>query len=471
MREVHDFTYKSETDEELAAFQVVHDLLKAGYEAYIVGGAVRDRYMHQYDDFINTAPHDVDVATSATPEQVQKVFEKTVSVGVSFGVILVSLDGVNTEVATFRSEEGYSDGRHPDKVELVSDPAIDASRRDFTMNALYYDLQNEKIIDFCGGIMDINRRKLRSVGDPEARFEEDKLRMMRAARFAARFDMRLDETVFAAMQKHAHEITVVSPERIFMELTKIITGTNIEEAMSILLRTGILEHVLPDVAKYPLVEQGAKHHPEGHVWNHVMKMLGCCGCHSDPLYHAPEVRWGILLHDVAKHDTLEIDPDTGKRKFHRHAEIGVQMAHEILEGFHCSNEFIDTVCWLVGQHMNMLQVQQMKKSTLRRLFGDPRFEFLVRLHKMDCIGSHGSCENTMFIREKQEEFAKEPVLPKPLVNGYDVMQRGIEKGPMIGVILRELRELQLNDEISDYKEARAWLDERCRAEPDKSETQ
>ena len=461
MREVHRFEYKPETDEEFAAFQVVHDLFKAGYQAYIVGGAVRDRYMNRYHEY-DLKPHDVDVATDATPEQVQAVFEKTIAVGISFGVVRVMLDGVETEVATFRSEEGYSDGRHPDNVELVRDPEVDASRRDFTINALFYDVYKNEIIDFFGGVRDINWKKLRTVGDPEARFNEDKLRMMRAARFAARFQMTLDETVFAAMCRHAEEIKVVSPERIFMELTKIIGMCHAEEAMSILLRTGILEHVLPDAARYPEVEQGDTHHPEGHVWNHVMKMLGMCTCHGDPLYHAPELRWSVLLHDVTKFETHEHNPETGGHKFHRHAELGVEKAYRILEGFNCSNEFMDTVGWLVGQHMNMMQVKSMKRSTLRRLLGHPKFELLLRLHELDSLGSHGDCGNVDFLREKQEQFANEPVLPKPLVDGYEVMNRGIKKGPMIGVIMRELRELQLNDEVTDYDAACAWLDRRCR---------
>ena len=471
MREVHKFTYEPETDEELAAFQIVHNLVDAGHQAYIVGGAVRDRYMSRELGEDEVKPHDVDVATSATPAQVQSVFEKTVAVGISFGVVRVVLDGVETEVATFRSENGYSDGRHPDNVELVSDPEVDASRRDFTINALFYDVYNEEIIDFFGGINDLHRKKLRTVGNPDDRFNEDKLRMMRAARFAARFEMTLDETVFAAMCRHAEEIKVVSPERIFMELTKIIgTCNHAGEAMSVLLRTGILEHILPDVAKYPEVEQGRTHHPEGHVWNHVMKMLGMCICHADPLYHSPELHWGILLHDVAKLETHERDPETGRHKFHRHAELGVEKAYRILEGFNCSNEFIDKVVWLVGQHMNMMQVQSMKRSTLRRLLGDPRFELLLRLHEMDSLGSHGDCGNVDFLRDKQEQFANEPILPDPLTSGYAVMSRGVERGPMIGIIMRELRELQLNDEIVDYDAAMTWLDRRCRLAIDEVET-
>jgi len=462
MKEVYKFKYTPETDEELSAFEVVGRLIKAGFEAYIVGGAVRDRFMHEYDG-IDVHPHDVDVATSATPEEVQRTFEKTVAVGISFGVVRVILDGVETEVATFRSETGYSDGRHPDKVELVTDMETDASRRDFTINALFYDTREEQIIDFFGGIYDKRRKMLRTVGNPEARFGEDKLRMMRAARFAARFEMTLDEQVFSAMRRHAEEIRLVSPERIFAELTKIITNPGTEEAMSVLLRTGILDHILPEVAQYCLVDQGRTHHPEGHVWNHVMRMFSVANTYIDSLCHSPELRWGILLHDVAKFSTHEVDPKTGTHKFHGHAEVGVEMANRILEGFRCSNEFIDTVCWLVGQHMNVLQVENMKKSTLRRLLADPRVELLIRLHELDSIGSHGDTGHVVFLREKQKQFASEPVLPRPLADGHDVMMRGVEAGPLVGIILRELRELQLNDEITTREEAVVWLDLACRS--------
>jgi len=459
-----EFKYIPQTDEEIAAFGVINKLIENGHQAFIVGGAVRDKVI----EGSGCKPHDVDVATNATTERVIEIFDKTIPVGISFGVVRVMLNGIETEVATFRKDEGYTDGRRPDSVNFAdADIESDAARRDLTINALFYDIANEEIIDFFNGIDDLNFRIIRTVGDPEQRFAEDKLRMIRAIRFTSRFEnFRLEEKTRLAIVKHAAEIKQVSAERIFDELTKtMLSSVDPTKSLDLLMDTGLLKHVLPEIALFPTVEQSPDYHPEGHLWNHVKLMF------SKALRDCPEICWAILLHDVGKRETHEFNPETGHRSFNGHGALGMEKSIDILRGLKCSTVFVDTVSWLVKKHMDMMQVNKMKRSNLRRLLGDPRIDLLIRLHELDCLSSTGGIGNSQFLRDKQEEFANEPVLPDPLAGGHDVMDRGIKPGSLIGSLLGELRELQLNDEITDREEALRWLDTNCPIALAKSESQ
>src|SRR5438105_3825164 len=370
-------------DLEQHAISIVQSLRAAGHQAYLVGGCVRDL-------LLGREPADYDITTDATPEEVMGIFPETYAVGAQFGVVLVPLpkdsvlkeDNDCVEVATFRSDIGYSDGRHPDQVRFSKDPREDVLRRDFTINGLLLDPIKNEVLDFVGGRKDFDAHIIRTIGDPESRFAEDKLRMMRAVRFAARFKYSIDPGTLTAIQKLAHQILRVSRERLRDELTKMLTEGQARRAFLLLDEAGLLREVLPEISAMKRVQQPPQFHPEGDVFVHTLLLL-------DKLPHPcpATLAWGALLHDVGKPPTFRVAPD--RIRFDGHVDVGVKMAQEICRRLRFSNEDTDQILALVANHMRFGDVERMKESTLKKFLRLPRFEEHLELHRLDCQSSHG----------------------------------------------------------------------------------
>jgi poly(A) polymerase len=393
---------------------------------------------------------DVDVATSATPKQVARLFTRTVPVGAAFGVMIVVGDEVQTEVATFRIDGGYIDGRHPDAVEF-SDARNDAERRDFTINALFYDPITEEVIDFVGGLADLANGCLRTVGDPVRRFGEDYLRMLRAVRFATRYDFALSAETAAAVGSFADRVGQISAERIYTELTKMLTGPHPDKAIVGLADLGLLEQVLPEVTAMRGVQQPAEFHPEGDVWVHTLLLL------SHMAHPCSALAWGVLLHDVGKPPTFAIG-DHGRETFPNHASVGATMAEDILRRLKCSNEMIEQVRTLVHYHMSFADVKRMRPATLRRMIGRDTFSLELELHRIDCMACHQKLGNWIFLLDAVRELGDTPAVPKPLVTGRDLLARGMRGGPEMGMLLRTIHDLYLDGQLADRDAALTWLD-------------
>ena len=427
------------------AYDVVARLHEAGHEAYTVGGAVRDR-------LLGSVPDDVDVTTSATPDVVQGLFPRTYAIGAAFGVVIVVEDDIQTEVATFREDYGYQDGRRPDSVHF-SDAEHDAQRRDFTINALLYDPRVGRIVDYVDGLRDLERGVIRAIGDPDRRFSEDYLRLLRAARFAARFDFELDADTLKAITTHAAQDVNISPERIFAELTKMLCGPRPACAFRLLDATGLLAHVLPEIAAMKGVAQPAQYHPEGDVFVHTLMLL------ENTRHPTPEIAWSALLHDVGKPPTFEIGHH-GRETFPCHAKVGAEMTEAILRRLRCSRHFIDCVREVVYHHMSFGEVQKMRPATLRRMLGRSTFNVELELHRVDCMSSHRKLGNYVYLLDELVALRDQPAVPPPLATGRDVLARGIAAGPVVGEILRELEEEQLSGNVTDRDAALVWLDQR-----------
>ncbi|MFT5128921.1 MAG: poly(A) polymerase [Rhodothermales bacterium] len=432
------------TPAEHEAHAIVAQLRENGHDAYTVGGAVRDRLLARQ-------PMDVDVATSATPEQVARLFRRTVPVGAAFGVIIVVGDELQTEVATFRIDGGYIDGRHPDAVEF-SDARNDAERRDFTINALFYDPLTEQVIDFVGGLEDLARGRLRTVGDPVRRFGEDYLRMLRAIRFATRYDFVLSADTAAAIAKFAAQVGQISNERIYAELTKMLIGPHPHKAIGALAETGLLEQILPEVTAMRGVKQPAQFHPEGDVWVHTLLLL------SHMAHPCPVLAWGVLLHDVGKPPTFEIGAH-GRESFPGHASVGAEMAESILRRLKCSKDMIEQVRTLVHYHMSFAEVKRMRPATLRRMIGRDTFTLELELHRIDCMACHQKLGNWIFLLDAMRALGDKPAVPEPLVTGRDLLARGMKGGPEMGTLLRHIHDLYLDGQFADRAAAMAWLDD------------
>ncbi len=437
------------TAEEKAAHKIVKILKDREFDAYIVGGAVRDR-------LLDLDPKEVDVTTNATPESVQEVFPRTYAVGAKFGVIVVLIDEVQIEVATFREDRDYTDGRHPDTV-VFSDAEHDANRRDLTINALLYDPIERVIIDYVEGLRDLDHGCIRAIGDPDVRFREDYLRTLRAIRFAARFGFTLDNSTRLAIERNAPEVNKVSAERIFEELTKILTGPAPDIAFRLLDTCGLLREVLPEIQRMKGVQQPAEFHPEGDVWEHTLLVLKTMD------HPNPKLAWSALLHDVGKPPTFCIN-DRGRESFPLHAKIGAELSVEILRRFKCSREHIEAVRDAVYYHMSFAEVKKMRRSTLRRLLARETFEMELELHRIDCLSCHEKLGNYDFLIKTREEFDNEPPIPAPLLTGRDLLERGIPEGRRIGLVLKDALELQLNDDLTSRDAALRWLDDQLAKE-------
>jgi poly(A) polymerase len=427
--------------------EICATLRAKGYQAYLVGGCVRDILLER-------EPADYDVATDATPDQVQRIFPRSLSVGAQFGVIVVLDDSLENdlaqvEVATFRSDVGYSDGRHPDRVEYANSAEEDVRRRDFTINGLLLDPQTSEVLDFVEGQKDLAAGVIRAIGDPMRRFGEDKLRMLRAVRFAARFGYQIEAATKSAIETLAGQITQVSAERTRGELTKILTEGAARRGFELLDQTGLLAQVLPEVARMKGVQQPPQYHPEGDVWVHTRMML-----EAIPAGTPETLVWGVLLHDVGKPPTFTPPSGPGDRiRFNEHAEVGTRMAEAICRRLHFSNEETDQIAALVANHMKFKDVLQMKAATLKRFVRLDRFDEHLELHRLDCISSHGSLENYDFTRRFIAETPPEQVRPPRLLTGDDLKQLGLAPGPAFKTILEAVEDAQLEGRIADHAEA------------------
>ncbi len=424
------------------AVEIVRALQKAGHEALLVGGCVRDLLMGR-------PPKDFDVATSARPEAVARLFRRTIPVGVQFGVQMVLRREIPYEVATFRTDREYRDARHPDVV-IFSTAKEDALRRDFTVNGLFYDPLEDKVIDYVSGREDLKRRLVRAIGDPARRFAEDRLRMLRAVRFAAVLDFQLDGKTREAILREPGEIRKVSPERIRDELVRLFTGPHPGRGLELLDETGLLRVVLPEVARMKGVAQPPEFHPEGDVFVHTKGVL-------DQLPSGSAiVAMGALLHDVGKPPTFRI---AERIRFDGHDRVGRRMAEAICRRLRFSNAETGAIAELVGDHMRFKDVRQMRLSTLKRFMQLATFEDQLKLHRADCLASHGDLSNWRFLRKKLKELPKEQIRPKPLINGHDLLRLGYPQGPAIGTILKSVEEKQLEGELTSRAEALAWVSE------------
>jgi poly(A) polymerase len=430
------------------ATTIVQTLRQRGFQAYLVGGCVRDL-------LLGRVPKDYDVATDATPEQVMRIFPETYAVGAQFGVVLVpapdsesgsSGDGDTSksrtvEVATFRSDIGYSDGRRPDEVRFSRDPREDVARRDFTINGMLLDPVGGEVLDFVGGRADLEAGILRTIGDPQRRFDEDKLRLLRAVRFAARFAYVIEPATFAAMQKLAPQIQIVSRERVRDELTRMLIQENARRAFLLLDESGLLKEVLPEISAMKGVEQPAEFHPEGDVFEHTLLLL-----ENLPHPCPPTLAWGALLHDVGKPPTFRVAPD--RIRFDDHVNVGVKMAEEICRRLRFSNDDTEQILALVDNHMRFGHAVLMKESTLKRFLRLPEFDQHLALHRADCLASHRNLSTYDFIQQKQREIPVAKMRPSPLVTGDDLIAAGHVPGPKFREILHAVEDAQLEGKLS-----------------------
>ncbi|OGE19865.1 MAG: hypothetical protein A3J42_05915 [Candidatus Dadabacteria bacterium RIFCSPHIGHO2_12_FULL_53_21] len=424
------------------AKHLVTQLKNSGYKAFCVGGCTRDMLM-------NVPPKEYDITTSATPEEVSNIFSHTIPVGVSFGVILVLIGHYRFEVATFRKDEGYSDSRHPDYVTYSTDEEEDVLRRDFTINGMLYDPIEEEAIDYAGGLDDIRDGIIRTIGVPLDRFSEDKLRLMRAVRFASRYGFAIEGDTYGALKELASRINLVSAERIKDELVKIITQRNPGDGLKMLRETGLLRYILPEVDIMHGVEQPPEFHPEGDVFKHTCLVL-------DKIYEntgglaSPELAMGGLLHDVGKPPTFSV---SDRIRFNGHDKLGADMSREICRRLKFSNKQIELIYELVRDHLKFKDVFYMKKSTLKRFIGMPDFDEHMVLHLADCLASHGSTEAYDFVMKKFEELKDEEIKPEPLLGGRELIEMGYSPGPLFKEILNLVEEAQLEGEITSRSEA------------------
>jgi poly(A) polymerase len=423
-----------------AAASIVRKLRQEGFVAYFAGGAVRDA-------LLGRSPKDIDIATDARPEEVGTLFHRTIAVGVQFGVIRVLEQGSEFEVATFRSDGCYLDGRRPVDVRFAS-PEEDAVRRDFTINGMFYDPVDEALIDFVGGQRDLDLGVIRAIGVAAERFREDRLRLLRAVRFAANLQFELETATWAALQTAAREILVVSPERIRDELLKILQDRQRLRGFDLLDRSGLLAFLLPEVEGLKGCEQPKQFHPEGDVFVHTRKMLGLLGPEASGLQAL-----AVLLHDIGKPRTRTFEAAENRIRFNGHDRIGAEMAEKVMARLRFSRHDTETVIEAVRNHMVFKDVQQMRPSRLKRFMARPTFEVELELHRVDCAGSHGDLENYHFLVQKREEMANEPIIPPPLLRGDDLLELGLTPGPRIGEILHAIQTAQLEGEIKTRAEA------------------
>jgi len=462
-----------------AAVEIVRQLQTAGFSAFWVGGCVRDF-------LLGREPGDYDIATSARPEQVEKLFQHTVAVGKKFGVMVVIENGHQFQVATFRAEADYRDGRHPEQV-TFSDAQADAQRRDFTVNGLFYDPVAEKLHDWVGGEKDLRAKIIRTIGSPGERFAEDHLRLLRAVRFAAQLGFEIEPQTFAAVRKLAPKIELISAERIRDELIKLFApppfgvppsggGARLSPAAAVsnagrtagedtrapaarglvlLLKSGLLPGVLPELVTTIACEQSPDFHPEGTVFEHIRLML-----EKMPSGAPASLPWAVILHDIAKPATAELDPATGKIHFYGHEKTGALLAERILTRLRFPKKQIEEIVACVRQHMQFKDVKQMRKATLRRLLLRETFPLELELHRLDCLGSHGALDHYEFLVQQAAELEKRPAIRPPLLTGDDLIALGVKPGPEMGALLAEIREKQLSDELKTPRQARAWVKKR-----------
>lgn len=422
--------------ERAAALKAARKLAAAGHTAYFAGGCVRDF-------LLGTEPEDYDIATSATPAEVLALFPKANEVGAHFGVVIARVDGVMIEIATFRTDGSYRDGRRPETVEFAT-PEEDARRRDFTINGLFQEPESGKIIDFVGGEADLRTRLLRAIGSPGDRFREDSLRLMRAVRFATRLGFRIEEQTLRSLAENAPLLCRISIERIRDEFSGILASENRRRGIELLVEARLIDGFLPEVRALIGCEQPPEWHPEGDVFVHTMIMLEMLPPDA-PL----TLCLAVLLHDIGKPPTRTWDAQASRIRFNGHEAHGADMAHEILRRMKYPNEVISAVVHMVSRHMRFMHVQEMRVAKLKRFMAAPCFEQEMELHRVDCASSNGFTDNYEFVRRKQEEFANEPLVPPPLVNGRDLITLGLTPGPRFREILEAIQTEQLEGRLAD----------------------
>lgn len=432
------------TDLSSAALLTARRLIEAGHTCYYAGGCVRDQ-------LLEIAPKDYDLATSATPDEVQALFPNSNAIGAHFGVILVKHGKFPFEVATFRHDGSYQDGRHPESV-TFSTPEDDAQRRDFTVNGLFQEPETGRVIDYVGGLNDLAKRQLRAIGNASNRFQEDALRLMRAVRFATTLDFEIEADTWAAICNHADLLQQISAERIRDEFTRTLTAPRKAEGFDMLTQSGLMRSIIPEV--YPLIgcEQPPQWHPEGDVYNHTRIMLELLT--ESP---SPELALAVVLHDIGKPATFSHDPAEDRIRFNGHDRVGANMANEILKRLKYSNSTTEAATNMVANHMNFMNVQLMRTSKVKRFMARPTFEDEMELHRVDCASSNGLTENYEFLRAKEQEFAAEPLIPPPLVSGKDLIDLGLSPGPLFKQILNQIETEQLEGSLSGRQQALDWL--------------
>lgn len=435
-------------ENESLAIEIIRVLRLNGYLAFLVGGCVRDRLLGQ-------KPKDFDVSTDARPEQISKLFPRSRLVGEQFGVVLVDAgeSGVHVEVATFRSESAYSDGRHPDSVRFESDPAADVMRRDFTINGLMEDPMSGRILDYVGGRADLEHRLVRAIGDPATRFQEDHLRLLRAARLAARLGFEIEPGTLAAMQASAGDIQRTASERVRDELIRILTEGAPTRGLELLDKALLLEQVLPELKACQGVEQPPEFHPEGDVYTHTLLMLD--------LLERPTatLAMGVMLHDIGKPSTFR---RAERIRFDGHVEAGVEIARNILRRLRFSNEQSEQILSLIQNHMRFSHVHLMKPSTLKRFLRLDGFREHLELHRVDCLSSHGSLDNYRFAKEQLGTLNEEQLKPPRLITGRDLIEQGFAPGAGFGAVLHELETAQLDGAIATREQALEFAIRRMR---------
>lgn len=409
-----------------AAFEIVAELKRHGKKAFLIGGCVRDL-------LLGRSPHDIDLVTSARPEEIQAWFEKTYAVGVSFGVVTVRKDGFSFEVATLREERDYRDGRRPEKVFYTENEKLDVVRRDFTVNGLLCDPQTGAVLDYVDGIGDLHRGVLRTIGDPDRRFSEDYLRILRAIRFTVRLGFEMEAGTREAVRRHAGKLSLLSCERIREELEKMLLGPHPSRAFRMMLELGVLKEILPEVAAMDGVEQPPQFHPEGDVFTHTMIMLERM-CHP-----MADLAWSVLLHDVGKVPTAARGAD-GVMHFYGHEHIGSQMAKEILGRLKCSSARVENVSTAVANHMKFASVDRMRESTWRKMIAEPTFATEMELNRVDCISCHGKMGGYLLMLDRWRSLGDAPAVPPLPVDGHDLIRLGGKPGPELGRILAILRD-------------------------------
>lgn len=426
-----------------SACSIVERLQKAGFSALYAGGCVRDRLM-------GTEPHDYDIATGAHPEQVQELFRRTYAVGAHFGVIVVLEGSYEFQVATFRNDGQYVDGRHPQTV-TFSTPEEDAQRRDFTINGLFYDPIAKRLIDYVGGQQDLAARRLRAIGNPYDRFREDRLRMLRAVRFATTLGFDLDSPTWRAVCENAPHIREVSAERIREELVKIFLSPRRVRGFDLLDESGLLREILPEIENLKGCKQPPQFHPEGDVFVHTRLMLNLL-----PAEVSLPLVFSVLFHDIGKPGTFAVDPD-GRIRFSGHDKLGAEMTGQVMTRLRFSRAEIDATVEAVANHMVFKDVQKMRVAKLKRFLARPSIEDELELHRVDCTSSHGMLDNYEFLKARRTEFASEPLIPAPLITGRDLIALGLKPSPRFTAILEAVQSRQLEKTLLSREEALDWV--------------
>ena len=423
------------------AISIIKRLRENGHEAYLAGGCVRDF-------LLGKSPQDYDIATDARPETIQKIFPHTTAVGSQFGVVLVVFEAEAFEVATFRYDGPYLDGRHPSHVRFGT-LKEDIARRDFTINGMMHDPLDDRIIDLVGGRADLERRLIRAIGNPAERFREDRLRMVRAIRFAASLGFTIEEETFAAIQQQASTISQISWERIGDEITRILSEGEAKRGFELLDSAKLLETIIPEMSALKGTEQGADFHPEGDVFTHTLLTLSHLKEPTETL------AYGCLLHDIAK--PLCFNREGGRITFYGHPEKGAEMVVEILKRLKRSRAVWEEVARLVKNHLRHTQAPKMRLSTLKRFLGQQGIEELLELTRIDALSANGDLQYYDFCRRKLAELKEEEIHPEPLLTGRDLMAMGFSPGPLFKTILEATEEAQLEGEVATKEEAMEWV--------------